>query len=456
MGNQRIPAIRPAAEPRMASLVAAAATAGRSRMRAPPPLTVRRAPAVRGGRNSAQEKIGGDAAHLVAQSGARGTLPPAARARLEVATGHSFAHVAVHDDPAAHRAADLVGARAFALGRDLYFGRNQYAPSTPDGMRLLAHEAAHTLQQDRAAVAPAIGVAVGPAADRLEHEADQFAAAIMAGAPPPRLSSGSDLRVQRAVSFTHGNHSLAMTPLDARDVPGGPFPPGARGLQISPGEENQGAQGSFFEWQADVTAHGAATDPFGNYEAGILQVLRGVLVYVRWGDGTPYDAQLMASGPVPIRDAYTAADTWVTGYEPSVTPPFAADGDVRTPAIWDRGYQLLPLSNPVHPGKTHVGEFRYGAQFTTYLAVRDTSVQPVAKPAFQVLAHVDWQDSISGAWDEQRPPGAKVQLTVPPAQSSSGVIDGDSTAVPAIIGGPVANEAIREPFWSYPIGPTNR
>jgi hypothetical protein len=398
-----------------------------------------------------QEKIGGEAVQVIAQSHAGGALPESVRERLELSTGHSFAHIAVHDDPAAHRAADLLGARAFTLGRDIYFGREQYAPGSTEGVRLLAHEAAHTLQQNRAAIAPATSIEVGAPSDRLEREADQFASAVMAGVPAPPLSSTNMAgSVQRAVGFTHGNHSLAMTPLEARDVsyelriPGSVGPlgkvvpaPVGEWIVISAGE-----QGSFIEWEADVTAHGAAGDPFGNYEAGFLQALRGASFSVVWGDGTPYDAQLSGMVPTPIRDAWSEEDIWYVSF--SLRPPFGADGDVRRPRLKDSGGQQVPLNNPLHPGKTHVGKFSYSAQFTSYLGVRDTSMA-VEKPAFQILAHVDWEHGVSGEWDELRPPGSRVRLTGQASLNRSAVINGDSTAVPAIIGGPVANAAYKAP-----------
>src|SRR5215472_1971271 len=38
-------------------------------------------------------------------------------------------------------------ARAFTVGQDIYFGRGEYRPDTPQGGGLLAHELAHTIQQ---------------------------------------------------------------------------------------------------------------------------------------------------------------------------------------------------------------------------------------------------------------------------------------------------------------------
>jgi hypothetical protein len=60
--------------------------------------------------------------------------------------GHDVSAVRIHTDGAAARAAESVGARAFALGDHLVFGRGEYRPSTGEGRRLLAHELAHVAQ----------------------------------------------------------------------------------------------------------------------------------------------------------------------------------------------------------------------------------------------------------------------------------------------------------------------
>jgi hypothetical protein len=55
--------------------------------------------------------------------------------------------VRIHTDARAAELARSVNARAYALGRDIVFGAGEYAPESPTGRRLLAHELTHTLQQ---------------------------------------------------------------------------------------------------------------------------------------------------------------------------------------------------------------------------------------------------------------------------------------------------------------------
>ena len=74
-------------------------------------------------------------------------LAPATRAFFEPKFGHDFKTIRLHANDRAAKSADAVHARAYAVGDDIVFGRNQYQPETGAGRRLLAHELAHTLQQ---------------------------------------------------------------------------------------------------------------------------------------------------------------------------------------------------------------------------------------------------------------------------------------------------------------------
>jgi hypothetical protein len=69
------------------------------------------------------------------------------RAFFEPRFGHDFSRVRVHTDGEAAHAARSVQARAYTYGRDIVFGAGQYAPSSPSGGRLLAHELTHVVQQ---------------------------------------------------------------------------------------------------------------------------------------------------------------------------------------------------------------------------------------------------------------------------------------------------------------------
>lgn len=110
-------------------------------------------------------------------SGGR-TLDTGARHHLEGAFGHSFGHVRIHADAEADQLADAVDARAFTTGSDIFFRAGAYDPNSPQGLHLLAHESAHTLQQARGPVSGTPGpegVSVSNRNDGFERAAREAA-----------------------------------------------------------------------------------------------------------------------------------------------------------------------------------------------------------------------------------------------------------------------------------------
>jgi hypothetical protein len=75
------------------------------------------------------------------------------RAFMEPHFGYDFSRVRIHADAGAGRAADVVQAQAFTVGGDIVFGSGKFAPSTPGGRKLLAHELTHVVQQSGAPAA---------------------------------------------------------------------------------------------------------------------------------------------------------------------------------------------------------------------------------------------------------------------------------------------------------------
>jgi hypothetical protein len=72
------------------------------------------------------------------------------RAFMEPRFGYDFGRVRVHTGGRAAGSAQAVHARAYTVGRDIVFDKNQYAPETIRGRQLLAHELTHVVQQGAA------------------------------------------------------------------------------------------------------------------------------------------------------------------------------------------------------------------------------------------------------------------------------------------------------------------
>jgi hypothetical protein len=82
---------------------------------------------------------------VVSQPGRQ--LDAATRGFFEPRFGLDLSAVRVHSEGHAGEAARAVGARAFAVGENIVFAPNQFAPSSVSGRHLLAHELAHVVQQ---------------------------------------------------------------------------------------------------------------------------------------------------------------------------------------------------------------------------------------------------------------------------------------------------------------------
>lgn len=85
-------------------------------------------------------------ASIAARRGSGRAMEAPVLRRMQEAFSADLSGVRIHDDDGAARLSRLVGARAFTTGQDVFFGRGEYAPASPSGARVLAHELAHTLQ----------------------------------------------------------------------------------------------------------------------------------------------------------------------------------------------------------------------------------------------------------------------------------------------------------------------
>lgn len=72
------------------------------------------------------------------------------RALFEPRFGFDFSQVRVHANEKAAESAHAVNALAYTFGQNVVFGAGLYAPRTKSGLRLLAHELTHVIQQDGA------------------------------------------------------------------------------------------------------------------------------------------------------------------------------------------------------------------------------------------------------------------------------------------------------------------
>ena len=147
----------------------------------------------------APRSIGADNSPIAGQviGHASGTsLEPPVRAYFEPRFGQDLGHVRVHAGETTAVTPKSIGATAYAVGQHVVFDRGAYAPGTPSGQRLLAHELAHVVQQDRRLLGPEPRLWRQPAAASaaVPSPPAQAAAvpALPAAAPSVDVSAGQD------------------------------------------------------------------------------------------------------------------------------------------------------------------------------------------------------------------------------------------------------------------------
>ena len=142
-------------------------------------------------------------------------MDPATRGFMEPRFEHDFGKVRIHADEQASRSARDVNALAYTVGPHVVLDRDRYEPNTPAGLRLMAHELAHVVQQQDSVAMPG-AIDIGAAGDPSEIEADRAAESVVRSAPEHGAgvsrASQSVLRRQPAAS--------ADKPADAAGVPG--------------------------------------------------------------------------------------------------------------------------------------------------------------------------------------------------------------------------------------------
>jgi hypothetical protein len=140
-------------------------------------------------------------------------LPAAVQQRMEAVFGARFSDVRVHVGPQA----PLLGALSFTHGSNLYFAPGQYDPQTPRGLRMLARELSHVVQQRAGRVRNPFQAGVAVVEDRaLQAEAERMAVLAARSAPaapaPLQAKPGhGGLTIQRASTSTSQSCVASLT-----------------------------------------------------------------------------------------------------------------------------------------------------------------------------------------------------------------------------------------------------
>jgi hypothetical protein len=101
-------------------------------------------------------------------------LDPETRISMELRFGHDFSQVRIHIDARAAESARAVNALAYTVGKRMVFDSGQFAPHTPDGRKLLAHELTHVMQANDVAVNLPIKVGSSDSAEERTAEHAEY------------------------------------------------------------------------------------------------------------------------------------------------------------------------------------------------------------------------------------------------------------------------------------------
>jgi hypothetical protein len=110
-------------------------------------------------------------AAIRASQGGGQPLERGVRDSLEERLGAPLDDVRIHTDERADTLARAVSARAFTVGRDIYFSRHEYQTGQSEPSALVTHEVAHVLQQRGAALTGPLTVTQPGDPTELEAEA---------------------------------------------------------------------------------------------------------------------------------------------------------------------------------------------------------------------------------------------------------------------------------------------
>lgn len=87
------------------------------------------------------------ASEINAAQGSGQPLPLSVRRFMEPRFNANFSGVRIHTGEQSAKLNRAVQAQAFTVGQQVFFGKGQFQPETPEGKELIAHELTHTIQQ---------------------------------------------------------------------------------------------------------------------------------------------------------------------------------------------------------------------------------------------------------------------------------------------------------------------
>ncbi len=339
-------------------------------------------------------------------------------------------------------AARALGARAFTIGRDIFFGAGQYAPETPAGLRLLVHELVHVVQQGPWR-AGSRTYPVGLPHNLLEVEADLVADLVLANKPLPRIARDPARVIRRSITVNTSSakittNSSAAVPniyVDPIGLSGKPIVNTHLTNNFVPGAISSAGTQAAFAWTAigEVAVAVTVRDPnLSSWNFGFIQFQKINQVFLIYAGKDRLDGSVVIQLDIPPalranlgRDCATSVDPnppWtMTGTSGSLA--FNAAKGLATSETGDHPQFLVPTIQPNFATgyDNYLLQLIDDREFFTIFSARDPQGN------FQHLAHFTWSVrwKFTFGW---RPGGIPIPTKDPTTSfKMSGVVQGRPT-----------------------------
>lgn len=163
-----------------------------------------------------------DYTKLLSSAASESSIPlePLVQNKLKQHLNYDFSKVQIHQGSDSIRAAEYLGAKAYTLGNAIHLGKEFSNLNQADRLKLLSHEAIHTVQQGGISVKPHSKLTVSTPEDAAETEAVQVANLISLQDVPS--TSSQSLNLRNRMRNERSNHTIAnkVSPHVQRDLKG--------------------------------------------------------------------------------------------------------------------------------------------------------------------------------------------------------------------------------------------
>lgn len=291
-------------------------------------------------------------------------LDTSAREFFEPRFGHDFSKVRVHTGDKAAESARAVNAHAYTVANNVVFGAGKYAPRTSEGRELIAHELAHTIQQQNATVAPQ-ALEISEPDERAEIDADRVAqASLSGGSTSKQLSSGTRVSRQQAHAETEEEKKKREREEAIKSLLNtNPRGPSAEGPEEKAEKERKEAEKKSQEKKKQELLERAKSEPYGREQSGAQST---------WGWGAPETNNLKQECKSVGMDrpdflsfqSIAPPQAGAIGFGlTSITPTNAVPPEIAAVADSGGGFKLKPTHAempPVYSAFTKATEFDEG------------------------------------------------------------------------------------------------